>query len=874
MYQSLEASSGATVLVIDDMPENLRLIRSILKKHGYDVRIATDGAMGLQSAQTDPPDVILLDIAMPDMDGYEVCARLKQNNRTSDIPVIFISALDDVSDIVRAFQAGGVDYIARPFHMEEVLVRVAHQSAMRQTTLALNRRIAMEELVTTIATRFTGIESASIDDEIVRALQAIGEFAQVEHCYIALFSSDHTTISHSYEWKTSDGYGYDLASSLNGLSLDIYSWAMKQLRHNQTINVPDVALLPPEARVEQAYWQQRGIRAVFAIPLFQGEHLQGFFGFNSPAPREQWDENDVRLLQVIGTMIVNVLWRKQVEESLHQGERMQALQLDVTRTLIDAHTTDEVIPRLLKMLCIQLDWQFGEMWQVDPTTSTLSCTHVWSVSELSRSTFAQMTPTHTFREGEGLLGQVWETRQPVWVEQLPDSHHFVRVAEVAQAGLQGAFACPVESNAGLEGVMCFYSYQSRPLDEPRSHLMADIGRQFGQFLQRKRAEQAFETEHARLEWVLEHTEVGFLLINTQGTLVYANNQARHVLAIAPDTDIPQHHQLSFLSLIHQHYRCYPQEAWTSWMQDVRSPTTSTDGDDRDNGGDGHDGQHPPPRYLVRPETPSSSAVWLQVDVLELPEKSLSGYLVCLRDVTETMTTQRQMWTFHALISHKLNTPMSCLINSLYLLRESTEEQNQDEVREFAGIAMESAKLLHSQLASIRHFLTTPSRALPGEMCPVQHIPALVKQVCTDVKIDTLVLKDVGHFDTMGQDLYLVISEQAVKLLLRQVLENARKFHPEHAPLVTVELVQPSPVEIAIRVSDNGVHLSPEQLSQVWLPYYQIERGFSGQVPGMGLGLAIVAALLWNVGGSYHIANREDGPGVVVELVMPLAPDEL
>ena len=112
------------ILIVDDTPENLTVLLQMLKEQNYRVRPALSGDIALKSVQADLPDLILLDILMPEMDGYEVCGVLKSSERTSQIPIIFISALSEVEDVVKAFQAGGVDYITKPFKMEEVLARV------------------------------------------------------------------------------------------------------------------------------------------------------------------------------------------------------------------------------------------------------------------------------------------------------------------------------------------------------------------------------------------------------------------------------------------------------------------------------------------------------------------------------------------------------------------------------------------------------------------------------------------------------------------------------------------------------------------------------------------------------------------------------
>ncbi len=120
------------ILVVDDTPANLRLLSELLTKHGYCVRPASDGALALKSVAAKIPDLILLDVSMPDLDGYEVCRRLKADEKYSRIPVIFISAFGDTHQKVKGFEAGGVDYITKPFEAEEVLARVRTHLQLRR----------------------------------------------------------------------------------------------------------------------------------------------------------------------------------------------------------------------------------------------------------------------------------------------------------------------------------------------------------------------------------------------------------------------------------------------------------------------------------------------------------------------------------------------------------------------------------------------------------------------------------------------------------------------------------------------------------------------------------------------------------------------
>jgi two-component system, cell cycle response regulator len=141
----MNENAQITVLVVDDSPENISLLSRILKISGYGIQTAAGGAEAIESATKSPPDLIILDIKMPLMDGIEACYHLKADPRTSNIPIIFISALGEASDKARAFKAGGVDYIVKPFEYDEVQARVETHLAMRRLQLELeeaNRNLA------------------------------------------------------------------------------------------------------------------------------------------------------------------------------------------------------------------------------------------------------------------------------------------------------------------------------------------------------------------------------------------------------------------------------------------------------------------------------------------------------------------------------------------------------------------------------------------------------------------------------------------------------------------------------------------------------------------------------------------------------------
>ncbi|HEY9602543.1 MAG TPA: response regulator [Allocoleopsis sp.] len=189
MNRTQTTTERGYILIVDDTPENLQVLSATLSERGYKVRGVIKGTMAIRAARSAPPDLILLDIMMPEMNGYEVCEQLKANAQTSDIPIIFISALDEVLDKVKAFHIGGVDFITKPFQVEEVLARVEHQLTIRRLSQQLQRRneqLQQEiqerkkaEQVAEAASQAKSEFLANISHELRTPLNAILGFTQV-----------------------------------------------------------------------------------------------------------------------------------------------------------------------------------------------------------------------------------------------------------------------------------------------------------------------------------------------------------------------------------------------------------------------------------------------------------------------------------------------------------------------------------------------------------------------------------------------------------------------------------------------------------------------------------------------------------------------
>ncbi len=352
-------------------------------------------------------------------------------------------------------------------------------------------------------------------------------------------------------------------------------------------------------------------------------------------------------------------------------------------------------------------------------------------------------------------------------------------------------------------------------------------------------------ERARFEWVVEHADDGYLLISESDAVLYANSKASLYLGLVAGKRKPV--AKNFLEVARQQYRLEPQRAWADWPHQSAESL--------------------PPRYLVRAESPTANAFWLQVDVLNIPTGPEANRLIRLRDVTAQHAMQRDVWQFHAMISHKLNTPMMGMLNSLDLLARDVANLSRAEIAEISQIAFATTQRFHEAIQDIVQYLNAPTLARHGVGFKLSQLRSIVNEIAANWGIKAVAVTYQNELDNSR----VLFSGRALELVLQEILENAKKFHPRQAPQVEIAASLSSDGRQAlIKISDDGLRLAPQQLAQLQTPYYQAEKQMTGQVNGMGLGLAMVAALMWEVGGNCRVYNREAGPGLVVELGLPVA----
>lgn len=357
----------------------------------------------------------------------------------------------------------------------------------------------------------------------------------------------------------------------------------------------------------------------------------------------------------------------------------------------------------------------------------------------------------------------------------------------------------------------------------------------------------------RFEWVLDQSDNGYLALDERDRIVYANPTARRYFEKAGN--VASLEGESFVEVVQKRYQCEPASAWERWAVRPNRGEESL--------------------YLIQPQQASSPPLWLQVAILDQVTGGASQRLVRVQDVSTQMVTQQAMWAFQSTVRHKLNTPMHGMASCLDLLTaQPIKEVAPEELQELIGWTQEAMQRLESSVASVLRHTQAPELVQWGDNFSLRKLAELFHQITSSLDLMHVTFNtEEGMASPVMADCSVNISPAALECVLTELLENSKKFHPDHDPMMTVTVQRTTTScgadAVKIAVADDGISLSPTQLEKMWAPYYQGERSFTGEVPGMGLGLSLVRSLLWQISGNCSAANRTDGPGIVVEVVLPL-----
>lgn len=344
------------VLIVDDQPDNLRTLAAMLTQQGYKVRKAVSGEVAIETARLNPPSLILLDIRMPQMDGYEVCSALKQSCQTRGVPVIFLSALDDTVDKARAFAVGGADYITKPFQAEEVLLRVEHQLTIQQQQHQLQQEIQerryaeellrlqlrREQLLATVTNYIR--ETVQLDEILEKTVREIRELLKVDRVLICQFSSDFSS-----DFSSGDNLQI-VAESVQSLEFSLLGQTLQMpltqadrvnLSQNNSINIIENIHSASVSKdwIDLLTFLQ--VKASAVLPIQQSDQVWGFLMAHNCTNPRIWDTWETAMLQRLTV---------QLAIAIRQANLYQAAQIQIN----DFHKLNQLRNDLLDTIFHEL----------------------------------------------------------------------------------------------------------------------------------------------------------------------------------------------------------------------------------------------------------------------------------------------------------------------------------------------------------------------------------------------------------------------------------------------------------------------------------------------------------------------------------------
>ncbi|NEP11487.1 MAG: PAS domain S-box protein [Symploca sp. SIO2C1] len=329
MNSNLPSLSVADILLVDDQPQNLRLLTTMLSERGYKVRKAINGTLALNAVQLNKPDLIVLDIKMPELNGYEVCQRLKTNQQTADIPVIFMSALEEVWDKVKAFEVGGVDYISKPFQVQEVLARIENQLTIyrqkkqleqQQKQLASQNAQLQLLLTTTKAIHEASDFHSALEATLCQVCEKIGwDFGE-----FWIPNQETTVLEYGPGWYARDESFEEFRHKSELLRFSTNKGILRQIwLSKQPYWFTDVSVEPCRVFLRSQFAKEIGLKACLGVPIILNEQVLAILVFfkREASPRE---ERLIELVSALASQLSSLIGRKRSESALRESQQQLA----------------------------------------------------------------------------------------------------------------------------------------------------------------------------------------------------------------------------------------------------------------------------------------------------------------------------------------------------------------------------------------------------------------------------------------------------------------------------------------------------------------------------------------------------------------------
>ena len=900
-----ETKKGNLLLVDDDLSA-LQTMEAFLVREGYEVRCALDGHTALMFAREDPPELILLDIRLTDMDGFEVCRRLKEDQETGDIPVIFISGLGEVVDKVKGFAAGGVDYITKPFQGEEMLARVgvhldlrrlqkkveaqnvqleqeitnrkraqealqrAHdelEERVKERTVdlavaneqlvasqkALQERLRFESLLAQISARFVNTPPDRVDYEVERGLRAILEFFQVDRCGLVHVPGGGTTFQITHIAIADDVVPLPKGEKL---PVSLRPWAYEKLiRKKQVVSFSRIDDLPAEANLDKQGYIEWGIRSNLNIPIVTGEAVNNIITVQSVKSERVWPEEYIPRLRLLGEIFVNALERKQIRLQIEERLRFESLMSDLSAGFVNLRP-DEVDTEINKGL--------------------RSITEFFDADRCSIGLFSedrtQLALAFEYRraDAEPAPGSLSKEQMPWYIKQFIEGKSVVmnRVADFPPEaenerqlclakGMKSILSIPMVSGGKTLGSCTLVSTRAERIwpEElvKRFQLLTEV---FANALQGKRADTLLRTSEEKFRQFFAHVPEFCYIVSPDGTILDVNDWALHGLGYEREDLVGK----PLATIYAPESISKMEDLFARWKErgEVRNE-----------------------EMAVFTKKGEKRTVLLNVGAVRDKDGKILHSTSIQTDITERKQAEAeanrareqllhversaQMGELTASLAHELNQPLTAILsNAQAALRFlQSDKVNLDELREILHDIIQDDQRAGNVIRSLRSMMKREERernpiilnTVLNEVTQIFHTESIFRNVHIDAEFDEslpLVLADKVQL------------QQVVLNLIVNAADAMSQNPPEHRRIIMRTRVNNDRIRVTIR--DFGPGIDQGSLNRIFQPF------FTTKGTGLGMGLAVSQTIVEAHGGHIWAENHPDG-GATFFIELPVISDQ-
>lgn len=482
-----------SILIVDDNPENLKVLSGILKKEGYKLRYATSGEQALTSIKESLPDLILLDIMMPDMDGYETCLKIKQMHEANDVPVVFLSALSETVSKVRAFEAGGVDFVEKPFHSVEVLARIKTHLALSKAKRKQEenaKRLADAEKVSNMGTYSWNVETNKMT---------------YSNRLIEVFELEESHVTQD----------------------NIFDTCLKFI-HEEDLQKVDLHL--KNVRESSEPWVLE-FRIITRLGNLKYIFASGSKGQLMGEKKNNW----------VTGIIQDVTKFKQNEEVIK-------LMVDLTDNFTEEESIERAYEYVLQRICRFMGWSIGHVFLYDNSDDQFSSADIWYLQDPGAyKNFKHNHAKVTFSESD-LPGVITRSETFVGEGSFFDIEKKSK-NDLRSLRLKGVYALPIKVNKKVVAILEFFAHQIMVNDDSVLNLLNEVGTRLGSILKQKLLYNEIRENEAIQERMITSASYPIVIVNRNSEIVKINKrftelfdyEINEILGQRIDVIIPRRH---------------------------------------------------------------------------------------------------------------------------------------------------------------------------------------------------------------------------------------------------------------------------------------------------------------------------------------------